>query len=140
MNEIDNETKNEIEPTAMRECAAMLAEEGYTNAADYMRRKANALDPPKPKPGTYVWCLVDGCEWELAEVTSSGLMIFGSSNIVLWEEVERYKRAYILKPGQVAVDRQVVVCAEYLLRSELYTCAADRLQAALNRDTEANHG
>ena len=132
--------ENEIEPTAMRACAAMLAAEGYTNAADYFRRKADELDPPEPDiPDGHVWYRysgktpqdwIPGLKRGVKIVNQYGQQVPPDSRL----EVVPSR---ILEPGQVAVDRKAIEWAANLLRSELYTFAADRLQAALDRDTEA---
>jgi len=70
---------------------------------------ADELDPPKPEPGTKIWVRFDSHEldeWELGEVTQSGVLLFGVSvaNSPKWEEVEELKPAHILGPRQVAFD------------------------------------
>ena len=117
--------------------------EGSTTCAEYavsrMRERANEIDPPKPEiPDGHVWYRYRG---KTPQDWSPGLK-FGDRILNQYGQRLGGSRlevipARALEPGQVAVDRQAIVEAEDLLRYELYTFEADRLQAALDLDTEA---
>ena len=100
---------------------------------------ADELDPPEPKipDGTIAeFAMPDGTK--AVGYKCRGALTVRSDGVGIIAKVgeERLMPIRALGPGQVAVDRQAIVDAEYLLRSEIYTYTADALQAALNRDTE----
>ena len=111
----------------------LRAQRNYIGA-DYLDRSADELDPPKPKiPDGHVWYRRDLLEPWRAGVCDGSILLLNCDGDRLWPPNNEIIPARTLAPGQVAVDRKVIVWAEDFLRSELHTIAADRLQAALDR-------
>ena len=129
---IDDKTRAKV----LREYAENWAEISL-ETANCIRDDADYLDPPGPDiPDGFVWFRWYEGEWK------RGLLCLGEvvnqyAGKYMIHEIEDIRPAHTLAPGQVAVDRQTIVWAANLLRSELYTFAADKLQAALDRDKEA---
>ena len=130
--------ENETEPTAMRACAAMLAAEGYTNAADYFRRKADELDPPEPDiPDGFVWFRLYDGEWQRGIMCLDEIVNQYAGKYMI-HEIEDIRPLRTLETGQVAVYQEVLMNAEYLLKygGSFARSIAAQLRDALNRDTE----
>ena len=131
---MDDETRAKV----LREYAENW-EEISPETANCIRDDADYLDPSVPDiPDGHVWYRYRG---KTPQDWSPGLKCGDRilNQYRQWVSVSRLEVMPIrtIGPEQVAVDRTAIEWAAYFLRSELYTFAADRLQAALNRDTEA---
>ena len=124
--------------------ADALPSDSDMTPADYIRKQANRLDPPKPKIPNGTLCVADHPQREYAQVCGYmgewGLYHASDLDYLLWNKKDITNirpAAPALAPGQVAVDRQAIAEARDLLRFEQHNFTAGRLQAALDRDTEA---
>ena len=137
--------ENEIEPTAIRACAAMLTKAGFTNAPDYLRRKADEIAPLDPDIPDGTLCIAKLPLLEYAQVCGYkgewGLYHVAGYNHLLWHKkhITNIRPVRPLEPGQVAVYQEVLMNAEYLLkyRGSFARSIAAQLRDALDRDTEA---
>lgn len=129
---IDDKTRAKV----LREYAEKWTEISL-ETANCIRDDADDLDPSTP--GTIVWWQdTEGLsDPALGQVNEFGYIeMFGTSKGLDMDEVKWWP-ARIAGPGQVAVDRQAIVEAIAFLRFEEHIFSAERLQAALDRDTEA---
>ena len=136
---IDDKTKAAVyrEVADLIEIADALPSDSDTTPSDYIREKANRLDPlGSDIPDGFVWFRLYKGKWRRG-LLCVGEVVNQYAGKFMIHEIEEIRPAPILEHGQVAVSRNAIVEAEDILRSELYTFAADRLQAALDRDTEA---
>ena len=132
---IDNKTKAEV----LREFEPYLNEQGHYKAAECLGEVASRLDPQEPEISDgFVWMQTIGGHWRPGLKSAPYLI---EENGIKYryreEELGEVKPARVLEPGQVAVDRQAIVEAIAFLRFEEHIFSAERLQTALDRDTEA---
>jgi hypothetical protein len=75
-----------------------------------MEELADELDPPRPEPGTVVWCHQESWpsdQWEIATSAEQGVYITGHGAALPWDSI-RWKPARILADDEVAVKVPLV--------------------------------
>ena len=135
---IDDKTRAKV----LREYAEKWAEISL-ETANCIRDDAEELDPPKPDipDGTIAEYAMPNGTKVVGYKYGRFLTVYNDGvEIIAKVDEESLMPIRALGPGQVAVDRQAIVEAIAFLRFEEHIFSAERLQAALDRDKETNHG